>query len=180
MAEPAAAGAAPLRHLTATGFVVWREQTLLHWHRKNRLWLPFGGHIEANEDPVQCVLREILEESGVQAAMLDFAPPLPFAYPPQLPPPVTILLEQVSDGVQQHEHIDLIYYCRPLHEPPLRFDDPTTRWVGRAELERNEPVAPAPGEAPACVPEDVRLLALDAIARVQRTEHDRERHMQSP
>ncbi len=52
------------RHLTATGFVVKDGQVLLHWHRKNRLWLPFGGHLEANEDPVQTVLREVEEGLG--------------------------------------------------------------------------------------------------------------------
>src|ERR1700730_10519128 len=97
------------RHLTATGFLVWRGRVLLHWHRKNRLWLPFGGHIEANEDPVQCVLREVEEESGVPAELFGAPPRYAFPRPPQLAPPGTILLERVTDGVQEHEHIDLIY-----------------------------------------------------------------------
>lgn len=158
---------APLvRHLTATGFVVWRGRTLLHWHRKNRLWLPPGGHIEPNEDPVQAVLREVEEETGIQAELFGSPPAFPFAYPPQLPAPVTILLEPVTDGELQHEHIDLIYYCRPLAEPPP-VCDPALRWVGVEELERNEPVAPGDGEPAATVPEDVRLLALDAVRASQ-------------
>jgi 8-oxo-dGTP pyrophosphatase MutT (NUDIX family) len=47
------------RHFTATGFVVWQGRVLLHWHPKERLWLPMGGHVEENEDPAPCVLREM-------------------------------------------------------------------------------------------------------------------------
>ena len=44
---------ATVRHFTATGFVVHEGATLLHWHPKVKMWLPPGGHIEPNEDPVQ-------------------------------------------------------------------------------------------------------------------------------
>ena len=56
-----------VRHFTATGFVAHDGAVLLHWHQKVREWLPPGGHIEDNEDPVQAVLREISEEAGVSA-----------------------------------------------------------------------------------------------------------------
>jgi len=56
------------RHFTATGFVVHDGCVLLHWHPKVKAWLPPGGHIDENEDPVQAVLREVWEESG------DFGP----------------------------------------------------------------------------------------------------------
>src|SRR5579883_2753829 len=128
---PMANDSAPLiRHLTATGFLVWRERVLLHWHRKNSLWLPLGGHIEANEDPVQCVLREVQEESGVAVELFGAPSAFPFSAPLQLPPPVTILLERVSDGTQMHEHIDLIYFCRPRDAgTPRTIFDPTFRWL---------------------------------------------------
>jgi len=155
----------PVRHLTATGFLVWEGRVLLHWHRKNRLWLPFGGHIEQNEGPVQTVLREIEEECGIAAELLPGAHRFPFDEPRQLPPPVTILLERATDGVQWHEHIDLIYFCRPAAGIAglASGRDPTLRWLDAAELEANEAVAPIPGEEPAAVPLDVRLLALEAI-----------------
>ena len=50
------------RHFTATGFVVDGSRTLLHWHKRLEQWMPPGGHIELNEDPVQAVLREIEED----------------------------------------------------------------------------------------------------------------------
>ncbi len=156
---------ASLRHMTATGFLVWDGKVLLHWHRKNRLWLPFGGHIEPGEDPVQTVLREVEEESGIAAEVIHRSPPYPFAEPRQLPPPVTILLERATDGQTWHEHIDLIYFCRPRGDVAgLALDrDPTLRWVSEAELLANVPVAPTPDEPPAPIPLDVRTLALEAI-----------------
>ncbi len=163
--EPPPPRTPPLRHMTATGFLVWDGKVLLHWHRKNRLWLPFGGHIEPGEDPVQTVLREVEEESGIAAEVINRAPPYPFDEPRQLPPPVTILLERATDGQTWHEHIDLIYFCRPRHGVAgLALDrDPTLRWVSEAELMANTPVAPVPGEPPAPIPLDVRTLALEAI-----------------
>ncbi len=154
-----------VRHFTATGFVVWQGKVLLHWHRKNQLWLPFGGHIEQNEDPVQCVLREVEEETGIATAVYGSPAVLHFSAPGQIAAPITILVEQVTDGVERHEHIDMIYFCRPLAEPPASFDDPTARWLSAAELEANLPLSAAPELPPAGIPEDVRLLALEALRR---------------
>ena len=78
------------RHMTVSGFVVEGDRTLLHWHRKNSMWLPPGGHIERDEDPVQAVTREVAEETGITAEIVaPYAPRASarFAVPPQLPPP---------------------------------------------------------------------------------------------
>lgn len=157
--------------MTATGFLVWEERVLLHWHRKNRLWLPFGGHIEEHEDPVQTVLREIEEESGIAAELLRLTSPYPFDEPRQLPPPVTILLERATDGQMWHEHIDLIYFCRPRAGiGSLAVErDPTLRWLGETDLREHVAVAPTPDEPPAEVPLDVRTLALEAIRAARGT-----------
>jgi 8-oxo-dGTP pyrophosphatase MutT (NUDIX family) len=161
-----------MRHLTVTGFLVHNGRVLLHWHRRNRLWLPMGGHIEPNEDPIQAVLREVEEESGVAAEVLSTVPALDFTNIPQLPPPATILVAPVlSCGVARRagwhgpvQHIDLVYYCRPKVDlRGLRTDDPTMRWLDAAQLAANEPVAPAPGTDPAPLPDDVRVLALAAL-----------------
>ena len=89
-------------------------RALLHWHRKNRLWLPFGGHLEANEDPVQTVIREVEEECGLVVELL--CPPNSFGIRnlPVVAPPVVILVEPTTDGVTEHQHIDMIYFCRPV------------------------------------------------------------------
>jgi 8-oxo-dGTP pyrophosphatase MutT (NUDIX family) len=131
-----------------------------------------GGHIEPDEDPIQAVLREVEEESGVAAEVLPTTPSLPFSNIRQLPPPATILIAPVrSCGAARRtgwdgpvEHIDLVYYCRPVADlAGLRTDDPTMRWLTASEVAANVPAAPAPGEPPAALPDDVRVLALEAL-----------------
>lgn len=61
-------------HLTASAIVLDhdREHVLLALHRKVRLWLQFGGHIEASDvSLLDAARRETLEESGL--AQVDFA-----------------------------------------------------------------------------------------------------------
>ena len=153
------------RHFTATGFVVRGDATLLHWHKKLGQWMPPGGHIEQDEDPVQAVLREILEETGIVAEVVAPQPAPAFRYPEQLPAPYTILVEDISGPDEPHKHIDLIYFCRPVdgadHDT---VDDPTLRWVSVAELRDGGPMDVAGCGLSAAVPKDVRALALVAIA----------------
>ena len=138
---------------------------LLHWHPKVGAWLPPGGHIDENEDPVQAVLREVLEEAGVRAAIVPTGPDLRLDYPTQVSPPFTILIEDIDDPVAGfHQHIDLIYFCRLVGPSgPLNGG---WRWVRRSDLTQRSPLG---GEDRPAVPppDDVRALALrafDAIA----------------
>jgi len=150
-----------IRHFTATGFVVHEDRVLLHWHRKVKAWLPPGGHIEPNEDSVQAVLREIREETGVIAEVVSRAPDLGLAYPQQVAPPYTIMVEDIHDPVQGlHQHIDMIYFCR-LAGPdgPLRDG---WRWISRADLASGRPLDGA-GVPPEPPPGDVRALAEHAF-----------------
>ncbi|MEC9365812.1 MAG: NUDIX domain-containing protein, partial [Chloroflexota bacterium] len=50
---------------------MWNRGIFLHRHPKIKLWLPPGGHVEADEDPVEAVLREIKEETGLLAAVSE-------------------------------------------------------------------------------------------------------------
>ncbi|HEV8574764.1 MAG TPA: NUDIX domain-containing protein [Dehalococcoidia bacterium] len=157
------------RHFTATGFVVDGSRTLLHWHKRLQQWMPPGGHIEADEDPVQAVLREIEEETGLLAEVISLREAAPFEYPQQLPPPYTILIEDIpGPGLgppeERHKHIDMIYFCRVSNGTARRpVDDPTLRWVGEEELRDALPLDVAGCGISVAVPEDVRELALLAI-----------------
>ena len=147
----------PVRHFTATGFVVHDGHLALHWHAKVRAWLPPGGHINENEDPVQAVVREIEEEVGIRAKVVSTGPTLELDYPSVLSPPFTIMVEDIHDPEQgYHQHIDMIYMCRPAG-PVGRLND-GWRWVSREHLDQGEPLQNVDG-ARATPPDDVRLLA---------------------
>ena len=157
------------RHFTATGFVVDGSRTLLHWHERLQQWMPPGGHLEADEDPVQAVLREIEEETGLVAEIILAREAEPFQYPEQLPPPYTILVEDIPGPDEPHKHIDMIYFCRVVDGAGrLRADDPTLRWVDAEDLHAKTPLDVAGCGVSVAVPEDVRQLALLAIEAARR------------
>ena len=150
-----------IRHFTATGFVVHENATLLHWHPKVKMWLPPGGHIEENEDPVQAVLREVEEETGVKAEVVPTGLPIDLEYPKQVQVPFTIEIEDIDDPVQGwHQHIDMIYFCKPAGVPGPVNDG--WRWVSKEELASGLALNIGNGTAVA-PPEDVRVLAAYAF-----------------
>jgi 8-oxo-dGTP pyrophosphatase MutT (NUDIX family) len=118
----------PSRDFTVATFVWWRGRTLLHRHRKLGLWLPCGGHIEPNELPDEAAVREVLEESGVPVELVGERA-LDIEHPRQLIRPVGVQLEPIHAG---HEHIDLVYFARPVagYAGDLLDGDPTLGWYG--------------------------------------------------
>ena len=150
-----------VRHFTATAFVVHGDCVALHWHPKVKAWLPPGGHVEENEDPVQAALREVHEETGLRAEIVPTSEIIDLEYPAQVLPPFTIMVEDIDDPAQGfHHHIDMIYFCRPVG-PPAPLND-GWRWVSRHELAEAKPL-PLPDGRREIPPEDVRVLALHAF-----------------
>jgi len=152
------------RHFTATGFLVYEDQLALHWHPKVKAWLPPGGHINPNEDPIQAVRREIEEESGVVAEVVPTSKILDLEYPEILVPPFTIMIEDIEDPVDgHHQHIDLIYFCKPIGKPALLKNG--WYWIDRPTLKKESPIDRATGLS-IPPPEDVLILAEHAFAMV--------------
>ena len=149
------------RHFTATGFVINGDATLLHWHHRVQAWLPPGGHVEPDEDPVQAVLREVKEETGFDVELVPTQQIPHISNLDQVPPPRTILIEDVYDQkVGAHQHIDMIYFCRvsgPRPSAPVGWV-----WFTAEDLANGRAAANPDGirEAP---PEDVVTLGLEAI-----------------
>ena len=154
------------RHFTATGYIVSGGRTLLLWHHRLRMWLPPGGHLEPNEDPVQGALREILEETGLEASVIPPRGLLVVAEPEVIPPPEVILIEDIVREDQPfHQHIDHVYFARALG--PVDFDAPIphgpARWFAASDLAEAFSL-PAPDGTLVPVAEDVRLLGLRALS----------------
>lgn len=153
------------KHFTVTGFIVHEGRTLLLWHPLMQGWAPPGGHVEPNEDPLEAVLREIREETGLGVCPMPGERSLGIDYPRELPAPVAVLLENSFEPGARHQHVDFIYFCTLLSQPPALPDDEShLTWVDEGQLRRNEPLSLGDSSS-AAVAEDVRLLALRAIAK---------------
>lgn len=160
-----------VRHFTATGFLSHDGHTALHWHRLGK-WLPPGGHLDVNEDPVQAVLREIEEETGIAARVIEAAAPSVHGARGAVAPPVSIGVYAIPRDAHcpaPHEHIDFIYFARPRGpgpRPALPGGEVPWIWVSESELRSEQPLAA--GEHLTPVDDDVRLLGLAAIAAERR------------
>ena len=158
------------RHYTATGFVVDKKSILLHWHNKLDMWLPPGGHIEPGEDPEQAIIREVLEETGLAVKVINTGPELKQNYPLQIPPPLTILIEDIDDPVSGfHKHIDMIYVCTLVHSNLERSS--SVEWVSRSDLIDRVPIFSNNGIQVA-PPEDVCKLGVLAIDLVDQNKNN--------
>jgi 8-oxo-dGTP pyrophosphatase MutT (NUDIX family) len=140
------------RQFVATGFVVQDGKTLLMLHRKLNMWLPPGGHIDPGETPDEAVIREIKEETGLDAEIVSEKGPEKKGVRALFRPAV-IQLEDIPDPKGFHQHIDLIYFCRvtggelQLAEREAK----NMRWYSAAELEVPE------------ISSEVRTTALRAL-----------------
>ena len=157
------------RHFTSTAYIVSGGRTLLLWHTKLRMWLPPGGHCEPNEDPIQAAVREAREESGLDVLVI-VPPDMPqVEHPLLLPPPAVVGIFDIDiPGQPFHQHIDFVYYTRPL--TPVDFDAtiPTGphRWLDTTTLETSFSL-PSPDGTLVAVAEDVRILGIRAIAAAE-------------
>ena len=52
-------------HVTASAIVTGPRGVVLHRHKRLKLWMQPGGHIDPGERPEQAALREVAEETGL-------------------------------------------------------------------------------------------------------------------
>lgn len=116
------------KHFAVSGFVVNRENTkmLMVYHKKLNTWVIPGGHLEANELPHEGALREIREETGIDANVLDRGNTMYMFGESdkehKLPTPYTTLYELIpgKGDSPAHVHIDLIYLCWADEKTPTK------------------------------------------------------------
>jgi 8-oxo-dGTP diphosphatase len=130
-------------HMTATGLVLnkQKDKALMIFHKKLQLWLPAGGHIEQGELPHEAAIREVFEETGVKASVVDASQPLDLTTncrEIQLPCPRWILHEYIPAHNEKsaHMHYDFMYLMVADHEDCCHAEREVSaaRWVSRDEL----------------------------------------------
>lgn len=134
------------KHFVATGFVLNKEQSkmLVVYHRKLDKWAAPGGHIELNETPAEAALREIFEETGVKATVVDSAnvelcPRV--GSEAQLDTPYVMLSEHIPKygDNKAHIHLDFIFLCEADENEALVQQErevKKVKWMTWEELEK--------------------------------------------
>ncbi len=102
------------KHFTASAWIITKsnpKKVLLVHHRKYNKWIQPGGHIEKFENPIEAVIREVKEETGLYISHLkDKVKVLPDG-DKFMPSPDFIQEQNIpAHGEEpQHFHLDIGY-----------------------------------------------------------------------
>jgi len=103
------------RHFTATTYVVNDGATALHEHEGLGIRLPPGGHVDRDELPHEAALREVREETGLDADLVATESSVTGPNTRGIPEPAHLMLHDINvhgDGSVGHQHVDHLYYAR--------------------------------------------------------------------
>lgn len=141
---------------TAAGILIHEGKVLLVKHKKLKIWLNPGGHIEPGELPHQAAEREFFEETGLRVQAYDSHGLLEDSESEYLPSPVLTNLHWVCkenfaarqkdpQNFQLHaqwqkgceQHLGFLYLVRPLGSLEYIQDKTETDdigWFGEQEI----------------------------------------------
>ncbi|MEJ2687552.1 MAG: NUDIX hydrolase [Gammaproteobacteria bacterium] len=119
-------------HVTGSAWVVNpdRSRVLLVHHRKHDQWFQPGGHADGEGDIVAVALREISEESGIDAGHIRLVDDRIFD--------LDIHRIPASQRGPEHEHIDVRFLVEIDDRLPVPGSDEShdVRWVPLAQVSR--------------------------------------------
>jgi 8-oxo-dGTP pyrophosphatase MutT (NUDIX family) len=116
-------GPAPLWLPGATAVVIRDGQVLLIQRSDNLAWTPVTGIVEPGENPADCAVREVLEETGVRVvprrlALVSVSPPI------------------VHANGDRARYLDLVFRMDWVSGEPFPADDESldAGWVALTEM----------------------------------------------
>jgi 8-oxo-dGTP pyrophosphatase MutT (NUDIX family) len=118
----------------ADTYVVNDGAVLLRVHDKHKIWLPPGGHVELDEDPVQAALREVKEEVGLDVELIGERQAISGDKGTNLLAPRFLNRHRINDT---HEHVACIYFATSDSREILEQEEERSggiRWFSREEL----------------------------------------------
>ena len=119
------------KHFATSVYVYNREleKFLFLKHKKLKKWLQPGGHLEVNESPEECALREVYEETGLNVELVGKR----FPTENDLILPYAIQKNVINEN---HEHYDFIYLAISTQkEILLNIDESDAiRWFSKEEI----------------------------------------------
>ena len=108
--------------LTTLCYIRKNDHTLmLHRIKKNEdpnkgKWIGVGGHLEENESPEECIIREIREETGLKANKVSLKGILTFILP------------------KWGNELTFLYVCDDFEGEITECDEGELKWIGNDKI----------------------------------------------
>ena len=115
-----------IKHFAATAYIVAKIdgefKVLLHKHKKLKIWIGVGGHVEKGESPKEAVIREAKEETNLEITLVN---------------QFGIQEEKIPKYKNQaaHRHIDFIYFAFAKNPENIRMKEKYD-WFSAKDLDK--------------------------------------------
>jgi 8-oxo-dGTP pyrophosphatase MutT (NUDIX family) len=133
------------KHFTTSIYLISDEsesRALMVFHKKLKVWIQPGGHVERKENPIDTVIRETMEETGIdlkpyvnKIRMSKYSDgtidlPLPQVFHQQPIP--------THGDEPAHYHLDLgyVFKIKPKEPTPAKGESQDVKWFTQAEINK--------------------------------------------
>lgn len=122
-----------------SAWIVCNRRVLLVFHKKQKMWLPIGGHIELDEDPEEALFREVKEECGLDIELMGKKPKFSYRDIKFFVAPKYMDIHMVNNS-NNHRHIALEYFAKAKSDSAKLSDSEhdEIRWFTRKELNESK------------------------------------------